>query len=914
MFTLSKPIGATQALKYHREEFSNAQTNYYTEEGNTVGEWHGALADSLGLTAGVREKEFALLSEGRHPFTGERLVNHQLSRTYTNVAGEVITSVEHRAGWDGTFSAPKSVSIVCLVGGDERIRRAHKESVDMALDAVERFAQARMGGNNPAIFTGEFIAAQFHHDSSRPVDGYAAPQLHDHCFIFNIVRTADGKYHSLQPLELYRSQQFATAVYRSELAIRLRLLGYELERGEHGQPEIKGFSKDYLEACSPRRQQIQEHLQARGLQGAAAAQIAAHTTREAKRDLSRAEVRAQQLAIAERFGDQPRDVVEKASQQHGSLLSVDAAEAAAASALTYSCERNMEREATVDERRLLRDALNRAIGDTTIGDIKKACEQAITNGELIDISDVPQQPLRTLTTREMQECERHIIESVLAGQRKCGPLVGRDIHDLTLTAHQHLSDSQRSAVSAVLENHDQVMGLEGRAGTGKTTSLTAIYKAVNAAGYRIKGLAPTARAAQKLAECGAKCETLQRHLTARAGRTARQKRFFILDESSLASSKQMLQFLATLSPEDRVLLVGDTRQHESVEAGRPYAQLQEAGMRTVKLNEIVRQKNPELKRIVEQLAAGETEAAIERLRNEGGVHEIRDRDERICAIASHFVRDPANSLIVSPDNGSRFDINKQVHRELQALGMVDIEEIKARILIPRQDLTGPDRAWSANYREGDVLRYAKSSDSFGIHAGQYSKVSAIDCNRNVLTVKFENGRKLEYDPRRLQGVVVYREEEREFSRGDRIQLTLSCHPKGLANREFGTIVGFETESILTLRVDSGETVQLDLKRHPHVDYGYAVTSHSSQGQTTDRVLIQIDSEHVHRDLINSRMAYVSISRARNEAHIFTNDSEVLPHALNRDVSHRSAIEAQSRTAADCRRTWSHQVAESTTSR
>src|SRR5947207_12122032 len=146
--------------------------------------------------------------------------------------------MEHRAAWDATFSAPKSVSLTALVGGDERVREAHREAVRVAVDKMEGYVQARMGGNRAPENTHNWAAAKFEHDTARPVDGYAAPQLHTHVVFFNLTETDDGEAHALQPRELYKTQQYATAVYRSELAHRLKELGYEIERGESSQPEI----------------------------------------------------------------------------------------------------------------------------------------------------------------------------------------------------------------------------------------------------------------------------------------------------------------------------------------------------------------------------------------------------------------------------------------------------------------------------------------------------------------------------------------------------------------------------------------------------------------------------------------------------------------------------------------------------
>src|SRR6266853_415303 len=319
MLTISKPLSAGQAQTYHKEEFANAQENYYSEGDRIRGEWHGRLAQEWGLHGEVREEHFQRLANGQHPITGEQLVRHQTAREYVDGRGETVTTMEHRAGWDATFSAPKSVSLTALVGGDQRVREAHRESVGVALDELERYVQARIGGNLPAETTGKWVAAKFEHDSARPVDGYAAPQMHTHVVFFNLTETDNGEAHALQPRELYKTQQYATAVYRSELAHRLKELDYEIERGESHQPEIKGYSKEYLGASSPRRQQIEEHLAKENQRGAGAAQIAAHQTREGKLELSHEEMQDRHKAMAAQFGNQPEHVFEAAQERREQL-------------------------------------------------------------------------------------------------------------------------------------------------------------------------------------------------------------------------------------------------------------------------------------------------------------------------------------------------------------------------------------------------------------------------------------------------------------------------------------------------------------------------------------------------------------------------------------------------------------------
>jgi ATP-dependent exoDNAse (exonuclease V) alpha subunit len=336
------------------------------------------------------------------------------------------------------------------------------------------------------------------------------------------------------------------------------------------------------------------------------------------------------------------------------------------------------------------------------------------------------------------------------------------------------------------------------------------------------------------------------------------------------------------------LLVGDTRQHESVEAGRIFAQLQDAGMKTVKLEEIVRQRDPELKQTVEQLARGQVGEAIAGLERQGRIHEVPGHEDRIAAIAKEYAKSPDNTLVVSPDNRSRIEINQAIHAELQAKGVVGREEHRAQVLVPRQDLTGADRIWAARYNPGDVLRYSRSSQETGIGKGEYARVKSVDAPNNRLTVERKDGTEQSYDPRRQQGVSVYREQERAFSVGDRVQLTAPLPDLKLANRELGTVEGIGQDGRMSLKMDGGREVELDSVKNPHLDHGYAVTSHSSQGQTADRVLIHADTELGAKDLLNNRMAYVAVSRGAYDAQIFTNDREKLGAALGHDVSHSSA--------------------------
>jgi conjugative relaxase-like TrwC/TraI family protein len=894
MLTISKPLAAAQAQTYHAKEFTSPDQSYWSRGQDVKGEWQGQLAAKFGLTGFVGAEEFARLAAGQNPATGEQLVQHRQAHQYQNSDGKTITSVEHRAGWDATFSAPKSVSLTALVGGDERVRMAHSEAVTAALAELERYTQARIGGNHPAETTGQFIAAKFEHDTARPVDGYAAPQLHTHAVIFNMTERTDGSARALQPHSLFESQQFATAIYQSELMFRLRDLGYEIETGRSGAPEIKGYTQEYLDASSPRSQQIRAYMERNGFEGHESAQIAAHSTRDKKQILSPAEVFAAHRRLAAEFGNQANLVVAEARArglQQRSAPPLEATRIRAQEAVTWARDKVFEREAVGDERGIFRDALRRGMGEIRYGEVRANFDMRRTAGEFQEIAGPKHTSGRRFTTRQVLANEREVVRTMREGRGQT-PQIAPIEHAVAHTGkYSTLNPGQRRAIEKVLISRDRVQGIQGYAGVGKTTVLAAIREAAERNGYTVEGFAPTSRAARQLQDAGVSSETLQRFLTRGTGPNAvpSARHLYMLDESSLASTKQVREFLAKLGSDNRVLFVGDTRQHQGVEAGKPFEQLIEAGMPTVRLDQIVRQQNPELKAAVEHLARGEVATGIELLQRQGRIREIADPAERIQVIAREYAANPEQTLIVSPDNASRRALNDAVRQTLQAQGTVTIEEHQLRILISRQELTGAERRWASGYERGDVLRYARGSQEVGIERGEYARVVSVDSKDNLLTVEKQNGDRHIYDPRRLQGVSVYRETEQQFSVGDRIQFTAPDKALGVANRDLAVIDSIADNGRISARLDSGRKIEFEPTEHRHFDHGYAVTSHSSQGLTAERVLVNADTG-VHPDLLNSRFGYVSVSRASQEATVFTDDFVKLGSQLRADISKSSALE------------------------
>ena len=893
MMTIPKALSSGQAQTYHKLEYTSAAQSYYKQGDEVKGEWQGRLATSLGLSGEVTAQEFSRLSEGQHPQTEVQMVRHREAVEYQTASGKTVRAVEHRAGWDATFSASKSVSLTALVGGDDRVREAHAAAVTVALNELEKYTHARIGGNNPAENTGKFIAAKFEHDTARPVDGYAAPQLHTHAVIFNVTERADGSTRALQERPFFESKQFATAVYQSELMYRLRDLGYEIEPGKSGAPEIKGFSQSYLDASSLRSQQIKEEMERSGVSGPRAAQIAAHSTRDKKLTLTREEVLEAHRNVAAQFGNQPRQVVQEARERAQTQERNPDRATRAKEAMTYARDSLFEREAVADERLIFRDALRRGMGETTYAEVRADFEARRQRGDLRSVEVAKYASGRSFTTPETIAAERANIAHVVAGKNTVQPIMSAELAQDQGRSRDFLNETQRRVIEEVLNSTDRIHGLQGRAGSGKTTVLASIREGAEKSGYTVEGFAPTSRASAQLREVGIDATTLQSFLArgdTHPSASSELRHLYMLDESSLASTRQMRAFLDKLNPNDRVLVIGDTSQHQGVDAGKPFEQMQKAGMRTSLLDHIMRQKDPELLKAVEELAKNNTKQGIDMLASQGRITEIPDRQERIAAIARDYALQPENTIVVSPDNRSRQQIDEAVRAELLDKGALASDGQTFRTLTHRSDMTGADRTWAARYNVGDVLQYTTGSKAEGIERDSFATVRAVDARANTLTVELASGSSLTYDPRRLRGVQVFHETDREFATGDRIQMTSTNRELSVANRDLGIITNIENGQ-MSVRMDgkAERTISFDTAEFRQFDYGYAVTSHSSQGLTAGRVLAHFDTDGAHA-LINTRLAYVAISRASDDARVYTNNAENLGQRLATDISKTAAVD------------------------
>jgi conjugative relaxase-like TrwC/TraI family protein len=897
MIQMSAALGESTVAEYYKNEYTNSESrSYYSQGGTLSGEWHGGLAEELGLAGAVQWEEYNRLVKGQHPHTAEQLIK---------VRDSVLRDgqeIAHRSAYDITISAHKSVSDAALVGGDLRIVEAHQRAARAAASAIEEYTQVKLGNTRGAETTGKWIAAVFTHDTARPVgENIPRQQLHSHLVVFNMSRDQDGQMRALEAREFYRVQSYGAAVYHSELAAELRALGYRVRTGTNHSAEIVGYTKEYLESISDRRREIQRELARRGLRGAEAAETIAHQVRSGKQVWDAEELRQEHREHAANFGSPGERIVAEAQARQVQQIAPERIEEKSSEALTYARNRLAEQQSVFDDYELKRDALRHSLGVIRLADLQSHIDHRLTAGTLVATHHYREHaPGARYCTPESQAREREILATLQTTGGKQRPIADNMTPENTARAYPHLNQGQQVALSEMLRSRDYIHGLEGWAGTGKSELLKALSAVSQAEGYTVRGLAPTGKATENLMDVGASVETLQMHLTRTEGArkedvlpdgtrliTPQKPTVYLVDESSLMSTKQLHSFLGSLDPgKDRVFLIGSTKQHQSVEAGRVFEELQMAGMVTSVLHDIVRQKEERLKAVCEQLRDGLTREAIETLGKHGFVSEIEHRGRRHEHIAQEYLRAPGRTLVVSPDNESRQELNLLIREELKAAGKLSAQEYTAVIYRPVQDVRTEDRKIADSYQPGLILKFSRENKHLGWEKGSYAEVldAARDPEKgtNVVTIKHADGRIQSYDPARAYGVAFYSADTKKFAVGERVMATAPWKQEHVRNSQLATLVALDEKGNAELKLaDSGRKVFTNLNRNRHLDYAYAITSYKSQSTTIDITLANVPvTDSRCRQLVDQTLANVAFTRPRYDLQVFTDDGKQLGAALS----------------------------------
>lgn len=836
------------AVEYFREHM--AIGDYLTQEGQAEMTWWGDGARRLGLAGQCNLSEFERLCRGLHPVSEEKLMVRNKGR-------------HRRLCFFGQVSPPKDVSILRLVGDDQRIAAWWKNAVEDTLREIEAVTATRVrrAGANQNRTTGNMVAAIVTHDANRSLD----PQLHTHLCIMNVTYdAAEARWKSIQPSGFYRHQGYFREVCYNKLAAQMEASGYDLEPVRGLGFNVKGVPQELRDLFSKRRREI---------------------LREAAKEGAATQNHLQSIALrtrAKKTSSTAETLRGRWQSESGGLLATLSAVIAAANgvprprellsasrAIDSASAHLYERLSVVGDRELLREALVVGRGAVSLDALKSNMRVREKDGQLIRSGE-------DIASRDNLEAEREFV----------GWATSRTRVFERLGAPPRVADlepEQAEAISKLLASRSCVTVFQGDAGTGKTTSLRTVVEGIARDGVQVFGCAPSAGATAVLRkELTPEAETLQQLLVNESLQNQIRGRLVIVDEASLVSVREMRDLCRLAARNDnRILLVGDTKQHSSVEAGDALRALQAyASIPVIRLKEIRRQRNPEYRRAVEFLARGDAVGAFRQFHKLGAVHEIPAGALWTAAATDYVdtIRAGKSCLAISPVWQEIHRFSATVREHLKHAGLIQKEE-RTVVTVHPLKWTREEARQVRNYQPGDVLTFHRSWGVFR----KYESLTVVRRNDSHLMVADGSGIVRQLDPRRAFGFDVGLAKEMALAVGDRILIRGNLPEVGVRNGDIAEVSAFAEDGTLSLK--DGRILPPWFRNYSH---GYATTSHAAQGKTVDRgILLMADAGIA---VGNLKQAYVSNSRFRESQVIFTTDSAAACEAMQRPADRRLAME------------------------
>lgn len=921
MLSIQPLKSAKGAADYYAAAFE-----YYAGDAQAL-RWLGEGCARLGLTGVVEKEQLLALLEGKLP-SGQRIQNKQ---------------GEHRPGFDMTFSAPKSVSILGGLGADKTLSLLHDKAVEKAIHLIEKeFAQARVviDGQIYYVNTKSLVIAAFRQPSSRAND----PDLHTHGVTMNITFTSeDGKSRALASdihghcgviEQLQRHATYAGLLYRTELANLLKEQGYRLRDIGKGLFEIEGMPTVVLKEFSTRRNDIEAKMQEEGWEGARLASRATLLTRPPKEEHNMNILQTDWHQRAQQLGFDAHAFVkahkaESLSPTRGIFASLketlferfygkDDLTALCAKEAVFVAIETLSQQTSVFEMRQLKEiALKHTLTGQTIVPIEAvdaAIEESIKKQLLYQaVEPMSQQPV--LTTPWALTLETETLSRLLSNQGILKPIATTHAVLQAQKAFEAnspfpLTSSQKNALMQALTSPDRFHAIQGYAGTGKTTLLRLSSEIASAKGFTLKGVAVTSSAVNELRhKAGLEAEVfpLIHQELLNASKFTLQKRVYILDEASLLSTTQGHELIKLIEQKGaRLLLVGDEAQLSSVKCGRLFGQAQDYGLATSRMTDVIRQTNAKAKGAVVDAIHRDLYESLQKIDE---VREFKTHEARIEAIAhhwlacSHFVRE--QTLVFAPTHANRHDITQLIRQGLKEEGTLIgkewvIETLKHKALEEIQ------HHYTQSYQEGDVLRFNLQLPRSRIQAGDYLTVGAItEQHRKNKTVPLMN-REGKSVTLHLKDLPAYKPTRAGFNRlievyetvplflcmNDKVLITRNNKEAGLVNSSLAVVKSIN-ENDITLVFEGNQdekTFSLNSSVLKHLDHGYVLTTMKVQGKDKPYALGLMESYQSFSATL--RHYYVQISRAISRMTLVTDDKTHLLHALEmNDDTKKSALDA-----------------------
>ena len=922
-----------------------AKDDYYTVEGSSeISLWAGEGSEALGLAGEVSKDAFEGVLNGILP------------------SGEAVAQVENRrAGYDLTFSMPKSASVMAYVAGDKRVLAANMAAVQKTMAWVEKnLAEGRrdVEGRKVPVQTGNLVYALFQHDTSRALD----PQGHIHAVIANLTRMPDGKWQALHADKLWSHNSIIGSIYHAFLRAGLERIGYQVElKGKHGTFEISGVPKAVIGEFSQRREEILDHATRLGIKSPEGLREITKRSRNPKRDVEdRAALKQGWIDQAAAHGFDGKDLraaaearaglaapesglergyraivdaVDGARQTLGALLRpqdplVDNAlaravkspgEARAQLGVASAVRMLSEREAAWPVNLLSKTALDLGLKGVTVDMIEKRIDRLVTNRQLIPgVATAADRTGRMVTTQEALRTEERILGAVEEGKGRAEPIVAAAEAPQRLqdAAALPLNPGQLAAATMILSSADRTVSVQGVAGAGKSTMLQAVARVAEVEGRSITGLAFQNKMVADLAEgAGIKAQTIasfvlanERFITERdtprydAARAKIGGTMLLVDETSMVSSNDMLklhQITAALGV-DKLVLVGDRQQLSSIDAGKAFAMIQVGGGTVAGMDQNIRQRTDQLRTVAALANIGKAGAALKVL----GDRVIEAANPATAAADMWLGLDPQEreaTAVFASGRDARALINQRIQDGLIAEGSVKGEAIHLTVY-ERVNTTREELRYTSTYRQGQTLEVGRGgAQDVGIKAGRYD-VLKVHANGKV---ELSDGRRrIRFDPQKLSPteqrdrLQLSQKKDLQLREGDRIRWTANDKERGLLNAALARVVGVDADGV---KVETAGKALLTLglgdPMLSRLDLAYSLNMHMAQGITTDKAITVMSS--YERNLSNQRLFNVGVTRVRDELTMIVDDKEKLARQLDMNPGNKtSSLETLGRLDID----------------
>lgn len=872
-------INSAQASSYYTAD------DYYLQD-NSIGQWYGETGKSLGYTGTIKEADFQKLILGQD--------NRENPRFQIQAGGK---DHKHSAGIDFTFSAPKSVSIAALILDDKRIFKAQEDAVNKALEYSQKhYTNVRVKENNQvrSEYTGNLLAAKFQHVSSREVD----PHLHDHCVVLNITIKEDRKVRAMDYKGMTDNIILLGQVYRSELAANLKGLGYQIETDSRGLFELKGMPQKVIDEFSKRTQQIEQRYQELKEQFpnrdyTELRQQATLETRKVKDEPSIVELKKDWERQLNELGltkDQLMNNLK--SQKELPTQSKD-------EIIVKAVQIATEHEAVAKEEDIIRVAAKLGMGNYRVDELKTALSES---------KDIIHLQNNAYTTFEIVEMERGIINQAVSGHNQLQGMklttARAGIMDYEINKGFKLTDGQREAVMHVLGSNDRILAIQGDAGTGKTTMLDVVRTiSESQQSQEVVGLSFTGKAASEI-ESASKINS-RTIASLLASQDDLKGKLVVIDEASMVSIKDMNALLKRCDEQTKIVLIGDTKQLQTLGQGEIFASLQKhEAVKTVRISEIQRQKDADYKDVVVKLGEKNVAEAFNKLERMGAIREVTDRDKRLTEITNKYLENPKETIIVTATNKDREQLNQMIRNELRNSGKLD-QTVKPYVTREVKTIYGEEKFFNENYEKNEII-VTNSASVLG-KAGAEARIIGVNRDKNTITVD-DGTRKHDIDLKQHGNELqVYKQTIREFTEGDKILFLKNDKGLGVKNGQTAFITGIDEKGTLQVKMENGREFQFNPgTQYKYITHGYALTDYKSQGQTEKHVIYHADTSKG----INYNQAYVGITRGKESVSIYTDSTnqlkelagveQVKTSTLNYDLNQAKSALAERLAAIDAK--------------